>query len=53
MKLRVATMNSKELFAECFAFYMTKKKLPEPIVKLMERSISYGKANRDKSDTDE
>lgn len=48
-----ATQNSRELFAECFAFYMTKKKLPEPIVKLMERSISYGKANRDKSDTDE
>jgi hypothetical protein len=44
-----ATVNFKELFAECFAFYMTKKKLPEPIVKLMERSISYAKANRDKS----
>ena len=44
-----ATMNSKELFAECFAFYMVKKKLPEPIVKLLERSISYAKANRDKT----
>lgn len=48
-----ATKNSKELFAECFAFYMTKKKLPEPIVKLLERTISYAKANRDKSGNDE
>jgi hypothetical protein len=48
-----ATVNFKELFAECFAFYMVKKKLPEPIVKLMERSISYAKANRDKTKDDE
>lgn len=44
-----ATVNSKELLAECFAFYMTKKKLPEPIVKLLEKTISYAKANREKS----
>jgi hypothetical protein len=48
-----ATVNFKELFAECFAFYMTKKKLPDPIVKLMEKSISYGKANKDKIDGEE
>lgn len=42
-----ATKNSKELLAECFAFYMTKKKLPAPVVKLLERTISYAKANRD------
>lgn len=48
-----ATQNYKELFAECFAFYMTKKKLPEPVVKLLERSISYGKAHRDKSGNEE
>lgn len=47
-----ATMNYKELFAECFAFYMTKKKLPEPIVKLLERTISYAKANRGKDNED-
>jgi hypothetical protein len=44
-----ATVNSKELFAECFAFYMTKKKLPEPIVKLLEKTISYGKANHERA----
>jgi len=45
-----ATVNFKELFAECFAFYMTKKKLPEPIIKLMEKSISYGKAHKDQGE---
>lgn len=39
-----ATVNFRETFAESFAFYMTKKKLPDPIVKLVEKSISYGKA---------
>lgn len=48
-----ATVNVRELFAECFAFYMTGKKLPEPIVKLLERSISYAKANKDKSTEEE
>jgi len=42
-----ATVNFKELFAECFAFYMTGKKLPDPITKLMERTISYGKVHKD------
>jgi hypothetical protein len=45
-----ATVNVKELFAECFAFYMVGKKLPEPIVKLLEKSIAYAKANHDKAD---
>lgn len=43
-----AAVNYKELFAESFAFYMTKKKLPEPIVKLLEKTISYAKANHDR-----
>lgn len=42
-----ATVNFKELFAECFAFYMTGKKLPDPITKLMEKTISYGKVHKD------
>lgn len=43
-----ATVNVKELIAECFAFYMAGKKLPEPIVRLLEKTISYAKANHDK-----
>lgn len=45
-----ATKNVKETIAESFAFVLTGKKLPEPIVKLLERTISYAKANREKSD---
>lgn len=48
-----ATVNVRELFAECFAFYMTGKKLPDPIVRLLERSISYGKVNKDQTKEDE
>lgn len=48
-----ATVNVKELIAECFAFYMTGKKLPEPIVKLLEKTIAYAKANKDKGPDDE
>jgi len=44
-----AAVSFKETFAEAYAFYMTKKKLPESIVKLLERSISYAKANHDKT----
>lgn len=43
-----STKNVKELIAECFAFYMTKRKLPDIAVKLIEKSISYAKANREK-----
>lgn len=48
-----ATVNARELFAECFAFHMTGKKLPEPIVKLMEKSISYSKLHKDQTEKDE
>lgn len=48
-----ATVNYRELFAEVFAFYMTKKKLPEPIVKLLEKTISYAKANHERSDNED
>lgn len=39
-----ATKNMEELFAECFAMYMSKIKLPEAYVDLMEKSLSYAKA---------
>lgn len=45
-----ATKNVRELIAEAFAFYMIGKKLPEPVVKLLEKTIEYAKANREKSD---
>lgn len=45
-----ATVNVKELVAEVFALYMSGKKLPEPIVKLLERTIAYAKANKDKKE---
>lgn len=48
-----ATVNVKELFAEVFALYMVGKKLPDSIVKLMEKSISYAKANREKGNDSE
>lgn len=48
-----ATRNVRETFAEAFALYMTKKKMPEPIVKLLEKSIAYAKANRSKESNDE
>lgn len=44
-----AATNVKELIAESFAFYMCKRKLPEKITKLVERSIAYAKANASKS----
>lgn len=43
-----ATRNMRELVAESFAFHMTGKKLPEQIVKLLEKTYSYAKANREK-----
>lgn len=45
-----ATVNVKECFAEAFALYMTGKKMPEQVVKLLEKSIAYAKANREKGD---
>lgn len=44
-----ATKDVKETLAEAFAFTLTNKKMPEAIVKLVERTISYAKANREKS----
>lgn len=39
-----ATKNVSELFAESFAYYMTKsRKLPSDVHKLMEKSLSYAK----------
>lgn len=43
-----ATKNYKETIAEAFAFYMTKKKLPKEVHSLLEKSISYGRANSEK-----
>ena len=39
-----ATKNYRELFAEVFAFYITGKKVPEKLVKLMQESITYSKS---------
>lgn len=39
-----ATVSFKELFAESFAFHLTKRKLPESVTKLIDHSISYAKA---------
>lgn len=41
-----ATVNYKELYAESHAFYWVKKKLPEGVVKLVQDTISYAKANQ-------
>lgn len=41
-----ATKNVRELFAESFSLHLTGKKLPDGIVRLLEKSISYAKANR-------
>lgn len=39
-----ATTNFKELFAESFAFHLGKRKLPEPVVKLVDDTMSYCRA---------
>lgn len=44
-----ATTNVEELFAESFSFYCTGRKLPNRIVELVERSISYAKAATEKN----
>lgn len=41
-----ATKNVKELFAESFAYYCIKRKLPDAVLKLVERSISYAKTQK-------
>jgi hypothetical protein len=43
-----STKNVKELFAEVFAFHMTGKKLPDAVVRLLEKSISYAKTQKEK-----
>lgn len=51
-----ATKNVEELFAESFAFYMTKKKLPKDVLHLLEKSLSYAKdvaKNRGEKDDEE
>lgn len=46
-----ATKNYHELFAESIAFYLSKtKKLPQPIVNLVEKSLAFAKANQLKGD---
>ncbi len=48
-----STKSYRELLAECFAYLLTGKKLPDPVVRLMEKTISYSKANREKSSDSE
>ena len=45
-----ATKNYHELFAESFAFYFCKKKLPESVTRLLENTLSYAKAAAGKSE---
>lgn len=42
-----ATKSHKELFAESMAFHLTGKKLPEPITRLVEKTISHAKSNQE------
>jgi hypothetical protein len=42
-----ATVSYHELVAEAFAFYWTKRKLPDQVVKLVEKSLSFAKANQE------
>lgn len=39
-----ATVSFKELFAEAFAFHLTKRKLPDSVTTLVDNTISYAKA---------
>lgn len=41
-------VNYRELLADSFAFYLMGKKLPKQVQALMEKSISYAKANRER-----
>jgi hypothetical protein len=43
-----ACKNYKELFAESFAFRMVGKKLSKAVDSLLDKSLSYAKANREK-----
>ena len=43
-----ATVSYRELFAEAFAFHFTKKKLPDGVTKLLEKSLSFARANTEK-----
>ena len=38
-----STKNVEELFAECFALYCQRKKLPQAFVELLEDSLSRAK----------
>lgn len=42
-----ATKSHKETFAEAFALHLSGKKIPEGLVRLLEKSISYAKANKE------
>lgn len=44
-----ATTAVQELLAESVAFYLTKRKLPAGITKLVEKSLSFAKANQEKT----
>jgi hypothetical protein len=44
-----ATLNYRETFAESLAFYLIKRKLPEAVTALVEKSIEFGRANSEKT----
>lgn len=44
-----ATTAVHELIAESLAFYWTRRKLPSSITKLVEKSLSFAKANQEKT----
>lgn len=45
-----ATKNVEETFAECFAFYCQKMKIPSAFEELMEESLSRARQERDRND---
>lgn len=48
-----ATTNYKETLAETFAYTLVGKKLPAPIVALLDKTIAYAKANKNPKGADE
>ncbi len=43
-----ATVSFRELFAETFAYHFTKQKVPEKLVELLDKSLSFARANSEK-----
>jgi hypothetical protein len=44
-----ACVNYKETFAEAMSMHLLKKKLPESVISMVEKSIEFGRANSEKT----